>query len=313
MVNPAVSILIVTYNGAQTLGECLRAVVGDGLAPACEHEILILDNASTDNAVLVAESALGVGSVVRSSKNLGFGRGVNELAKSAMGQYLLLLNPDAIVKPGAIDSLVEYLVQYPECGLVGGKIVNDDGSVDPRSCFRKISLWSLFCFATGLSSGLPESRFLNPEKVSKWARRKEPFRVDIISGGFLLIRADLFSMLEGFDERFWLYGEDQDLCLRALRAGFAPTVIPHALVQHRLGGSSSSDIERHERIFRGRATIVCQHFGAFARVGMLLMQTGVLLRCLLETSEGKRGKWYSLWMARTTWRDGWQSGSEREI
>src|SRR5882757_2109987 len=189
-----VSIVMVSYNAADELRRTLTAITGPA-APHVPYEILVTDNGSTDTAADVAEALLGPGAVVRLGHNTGFGFAVNRTVERAVGDYLLLLNPDACPKPGAIDSLLNHLLAHPTDGIVGGRSLNPAGQLDPRSCFGRITPWSLTSWAAGLA---------------------------------------------GFDETYRIYGEDQDLCLRAAAAGFRPSITPDAVVVHAVGASSDN-------------------------------------------------------------------------
>jgi GT2 family glycosyltransferase len=303
-----VSIVIVSYNAVGELSRTLAAITGPA-APHATHEILVTDNGSTDGAADAAEAVLGPATVHRLGGNTGFGHAVNRTVRRARGEYVLLLNPDARPRPGAIDALVDHLVARPGDGIVGGRSVDPAGRLDPRSCFGRITAWSLTAWALGLSSVARHSPWLAPESLGRW-QRDDIRHVDVISGGWLLTRRDTWRRLGGFDETYLLYGEDQDLCLRAARAGFRPSITPAAEVEHAVGASSTNSVDRDVLVLTGRATVVRQHLGVASGYGLAMLRLGVTLRSTAERLLGRRnGRWTSVRRRRAEWANGWRPGA----
>src|SRR3979411_1791367 len=195
-----VSIVMVSYNAADEHRRTLTAITGPA-APHVPYEILVTDNGSKDGAAEVAEGLVGAGAVLRLGHNTGFGFAVNRTVERAAGDYLLLLNPDAWPKPGAIDSLLHPPRAPPTHGIVGGRSLTPAGQLDPRSCFGRITAWSLTSWAAGLSVLGRKNRWLAPESLGNW-RRDTVRHVDVISGGFLLAGRDTWQRLAGFDETY---------------------------------------------------------------------------------------------------------------
>ena len=206
----------------------------------------------------------------------------------------------------------------PGTGIVGGRFVHPDGTTDPRSFWGRPSPWSAACFALGLSSLLPGSRFFDPEAPQQWSADPAQERaVAVVSGAFMLVRRQLWDTLGGFDPVFFLYGEDADFCLRAAAAGCPPMVTARAVCQH-TGGRSSTGAGKLVLLFTGKCTLVRRHFPAGLRsAGVGLLLGGVLLRATVSRVTGTasatrqarptaRGEdWRALWAARDEWRRGW--------
>lgn len=304
MSEPTVSIVIVSYNAVDELTSTLAAITGLA-APRTSHEILVTDNGSTDGAADAAEELLGAAAVRRLGRNTGFGYAVNRTVERARGDYVLLLNSDARPRPGAIDALVDHLRRRPADGIVGGRSVNVRGHLDPRSCFGRITPWSLTSWAIGLSSVARNNRWLDPESLGDW-KRDSVRHVDVISGGWLLTTRATWDLLGGFDETYLIYGEDQDLCLRAARAGFRPSITPDAEIVHNVGASSSSRVDRDVLVLTGRATVVRLHLKGWRRYGLAAMRFGVAFRALAERGQGR---WTQVWRRRAEWQSGWQPGA----
>jgi hypothetical protein len=305
------SIVVVSYNAATELARTLTAITGPA-APRVSHEILVTDNASTDGAAEVAERILGEDAVLHLGSNTGFGHAVNRTAERAGGDYVLLLNPDAEPRVGAIDALLNHLLAHPEDGIVGGRAVDPSGRLDPRSCFGRITPWSLTCWATALSSVGKRSRWLAPESLGSW-QRDHMRHVDVVSGGFLMLTMQTWKQLGGFDETYRIYGEDQDLCLRAAALGFRPSITPDAEIVHAFGASSANRTDRDVLILRGRATVIRLHLGRWRGYGSFALAFGVALRATAETVLRRPRRWATVWQRRAEWTGGWRPGAAMPV
>ena len=227
---PLVSIIVLTYNKAALLLECLQSVVNH---THDSYEIIIADNASNDltNELLDRiENAI----VLRNSENLDFIRGNNAASKHAHGKYLLFLNHDTSVLPGWCDELSQLMESRNDVGAVGAKLIHMDGRLQESGCVvrKDGSTWGY-----GRSHANPNACEFNHVR-----------EVDFCSGAALMVRADLFRTLNGFDERYNpAYFEDVDLCMSIKRLGYKVLIQPHAAVLHRENGNLS-----------GRAFKLCQ-------------------------------------------------------
>lgn len=303
------SIIVVTYECRDEARECLRSVEQDG--SSLDREVIVLDNASSDGTAEMIRTEFPAVRLLAEPENLGFARGVNRAADAAEGEYLLLLNPDTIVHPGATDALVHFARAHPEHGLYGGRTVNPDGTVHPGSCWGRPTLWSLVCFATLLSTAFSRSRLFDPESLGSWPRDTVR-EVDIVTGCLLLASRTLWSELGGFDERFFVYGEDADLALRAARLGYRPAITPDAVVTHEIGASSASRPDKFTLVFRAKATLIRKHWRPPKRdLGIALLWLGVGIRALLvrlrpgSTAAGTSASmWPAVWQARGDWLAG---------
>jgi GT2 family glycosyltransferase len=217
----SVTAIVVAFDSAHALPECLGAL------RAVEVPVIVVDNASTDETVAVAE---GQGArVIRNARNEGYGRANNIGARAAENEFILVVNPDVIVEPGAVASLLDAARRYPDAGFFAPQIVEPSGRVffQPRSL-----LASYLTNPTG-KLALPEGEACAP----------------FFSGACFLIRRDLFLSLGGFDENIFLFYEDDDLCRRVADAGSALIYVPQAVVRHGRGRSSTP---KPGRIFTSR-------------------------------------------------------------
>lgn len=292
---PTVSILVVAYRNPDLTRRCLRSIAQN--VPAELHELLVIDNASGDGTAEMIAREFPTAQLEASPENLGFARANNVLASRARGRFLLLLNPDTEVRPGAVRALLDCAGRHPEGGVYGGRTVSLAGSLEPSSCWGAPTVWSLFCFATGLSTAFRRNRWLDPESLGNWDRDTER-QVDIVTGCLALIRRDLWNELGGFDERFWMYGEDLDLSLRIREAGYRPMITPRATVTHVIGASSPSGA-KHAMVLGARVGVIRKHWSPRrARIGTSLMLTGCAVRSIAGS---QAAAWRAAWRQRHVW------------
>jgi hypothetical protein len=313
--SPVVSILVISYNTRAMTLDCLQSVLAETTLP---FELVVLDNASPDGSAAAIAEALpeertGV-LLIASATNHGFAVGNNLAARAARGRYLLLLNPDTLVRDRAIDRLVAFAERTPAAGIWGGRTLNGDGTLNPGSVFGRVTLWSLFCRASGLALAFRRSPLFNPEEMGAWARDSER-AVDVVQGSFLLIRRELWEALGGFDPSFVMYGEEQDLCLRAAALGVRPRMTPEATIVH-FHGASSKRAAREIMTLKARVTLIRRHLPRWQqRPALLLLGFWPWSRMAsgraLARLTGRPGfaeaaeRWGAVWRARADWRAGY--------
>jgi N-acetylglucosaminyl-diphospho-decaprenol L-rhamnosyltransferase len=303
-----VSILIVTYQCRDAVRDCLASIYEQPTAVG--FEVVLLDNDSSDGTAELVREEFPQVRLIPLDENVGFAAGVNLAAESAEGEYVLLLNPDTLVHAGMVDELVAFARRRPEHGLYGGRTLWPDGSVCGGSCWGQPSLWSLFCFATMLSTAFKGSPVFDPESLGGWERDTER-EVGIVTGCLLLAPRRVWEQLGGFDTRFFMYGEDADLSMRARRAGYRPAITPGAVITHEVGVSSESRPDKLILLFRGKATLLRKHWRAPRRqLGLALLLFGVGARAAAAKvlSAGSRrapSPYGQVWAARDLWFGGY--------
>jgi GT2 family glycosyltransferase len=236
---PVVSVVIVSYNTREELLRCLATLRGAPLA----LEVLVVDNASEDGSVAAVREAFPEVRVREMAENLGFSRATNRGMRQARGEFVLLLNSDAELRPGALEAMVDLLRARPEAAIVGPRTVSTDGS--PQVSFGPdLTPWNEWGQAR-LVRGVRERRPAALQEAARRASREQ--EVDWVSGACLLARRRVLDEVGGFDEAFFLYEEDADLCRRVRRAGHKVVYEPRAEVLHHLGRSMARDPERARR------------------------------------------------------------------
>lgn len=310
--NLDVTIIIVSYNTREMIVECIQSVLKQ--TTSTRYEIIVVDNCSVDGSAEAIRTNFPNIKLICLSENLGFARANNLGAKHARGCRLLLLNPDTVILDHAIDRLHDFARSTPKSRIWGGRTVFADGSLNPASCWRRMTLWSLFCNATGLNS-LKGSSFFNPEGYGGW-KRDTVRAVDIVVGCFFLIDRDLWEELHGFDPIFFMYGEEADLCQRGRQFGAQPKVTPSATIIHYGGASETDKTELRIRVLASKVTLIMRHWSpTFAFAGRLLFLMSALVRLVVYcTLAGLTDKpnfrrnaqiWREVWRSRHHWITGW--------
>lgn len=299
-----VAVLIVSYNTEDLLRESLRSVLEQ--RGGLRQQIIVVDNGSVDSSVAMVRSEFPEVELIDAKQNLGFARGVNLAATRANADFLLLLNPDTLVLDRAVERLVDFARSHPSHGLYGGRSLRRDGSLELSSCWALPTVWSTTCFALGLSTAFRHTRWFDPEAMAEW-RRDTVREVGIITGCLLLASRDAWRKLGGFDERYFMYGEDADLAWRAREAGYRPIICPEACIIHDVGKASATRAGKLLLLFKGKATLVRDHFDGWRKQLVLFeLLVGVGLRALLAqirpgTNASEADPWIVVWRQRHDW------------
>jgi N-acetylglucosaminyl-diphospho-decaprenol L-rhamnosyltransferase len=226
-----VSAVIVSYNSAAYLPDCLRSLRSEGVA-----SVVVVDNASADDSVGVVRAEDPAVTVIQTGANLGFGSAANRGVAATAGDYVLVLNPDTVVEPGTVKALSDDLDRDPGMAVVGPRIENLDGTLYP-SVRRFPDLAVAFGHAF-LGLVWPRNRFTRRYRMLDWDHDQPAADVDWVGGACVLVRRTAFEMVGGFDEAYFMYVEDVDLCWRLGQAGWRVGYEPAGRVVHALGGSS---------------------------------------------------------------------------
>ncbi|MCW4384761.1 glycosyltransferase family 2 protein [Salinibacterium sp. SYSU T00001] len=301
---PGLAVIVVSFNTRERTLACLASVF------AAKHDVplhvIVVDNDSRDGSAEAIEREFPAATVVRSGRNLGFARAVNLGVAHAEEEYLVLLNPDTIVRERSLAELLSFAKDHPEHGVYGGRTLRDDGSLDPSSCWGAPSMWSLLCFATGLSTAFPRSRVFDPESLGRW-QRDTVREVPIVTGCLLLMRRRDFLQLGGLDERYFLYGEDAEFSLRAARNGHRPVIVPASTITHSVGASTGDRGRKMAMVLAGKVTMFRSIWRRpSSTVAVRLLLAGVRLRAALEQLTGRRdAMWSRAWALRSAWLPGY--------
>ncbi len=218
------SIITVTYNNELTIQAYLKSLFNN--LPK-KSEVIIIDNASTDKTVELIKNFPRV-NLITSKANLGFSKGSNLGAKKAKGEFLLFLNPDTKVLTDGIKELISFAKKNPKIGIVAPKLILKNGEAQPS--VRKLPT---------ILGVIKEYYFNIKNSFCEYVPQgKDPAEVECVYGAALMIRKDIFEKLNGFDEKFFLYYEDLDLCRRLKNLNLKIIYYPKAKIEHKVGTSS---------------------------------------------------------------------------
>ncbi len=203
------------------------------------EQIIVVDNRSNDNTVKMIHEKHSSVTLIQNNRNEGYTIPMNRAMKEADGEYLLILNPDAFVKPKAVAALANFLDLHPEVGIAGPKVLNVDGTFQ-KSCRRGVARpWNVISYFTGLAARFPDNSKYTGYHLSHLDENILN-EVDGVSGSCMMIRRNLIDKIDCFDERFFAYQEDSDYCFRAKAAGWKIYYVPEAEVIHDSGRGGSA-------------------------------------------------------------------------
>jgi GT2 family glycosyltransferase len=237
------SILIVNWNTRAYTTQCLQTLVdtADNLSldpgslryGTYSAEVIVVDNASVDDSVSVIRQQFPWTQLIENDQNVGFARGNNQAFAASSGRYVLLLNSDTAVKPGALQTLLQFMEDHPRCGGCGARLLNADGSLQP-SCQPMLTPWREFWKLTFVDQVWRRSTY----DMASWGV-STPHPVETIKGACLLARRTALDTPDSLlDDRYFMYTEEIDLCYRLMRDGWQLYWVPQASVTH-FGEASS--------------------------------------------------------------------------
>lgn len=307
---PEVTVIIVSYNTRDLTIRAIETLFDN--AGDVAMRVVVWDNASHDGSADAIAARFPALELIRSAENVGFSRANNAVAETATTDWLLLLNPDTETHPRAVENILAFGKAHPEAGIVGGRTVFPDGSLNIASCWNTMSVWSLFCSATGLAKLFRNSPFFNAEGIGGW-NRDSVRKVDVVVGCFMLVPTALWRELGGFSPRYFMYGEEHDLCLRAKRLGYQPMVTPDAQIMHLVGAASAKREDKILRLMRSKATLIRDHWsGVRVPIGIALLwlwiairRGGSAVKAIVSGKTEEHSRWQTVWSSRREWLNGY--------
>ncbi len=262
------SIIIVNYNVKEFLQNLVhslqKALIG------ISHEIIVVDNASNDGSVEFIKNKFPQITLITNKTNLGFSKANNIGLKHAKGKFILLINPDTIVREDTVSKMIDFMNSHPEVGLAGCKILNPDGSLQ-LACRRSFpGPWTSFCKVTGLSTLFPKSKLFARYNLT-YLDENLTYEVDAISGSFMMMKKEVYDKVGGFDEQFFMYGEDLDLCYRIQKSGYKVYYFSETQIIHYKGESTKrSNLDETKYFYDAMHLFVKKHFSSFFLVEIIL-------------------------------------------
>ena len=305
-----VTVCVVNWNGAQWLPDCLESL---RRVQGLRKEVIVVDNGSSDESAKLVREMFPEVRLVANSDNRGFARANNQAMRLARGRCLFLLNNDAVLREGCLESLVHFLDGRPRAGMVAGRLENADGST--QFLYYPVTLPSLASLTADLfwlNRIWPHNRLSRSKLAREWDPSR-PCRMEQIPGACMLVRREALEAVGLFDEGYSFWYEDVDLCARFLSAGWESWYVPDAHVFHR-GGASAGRLDFYIRWllrFRSMLRYTERHFTPVrywtlrALVGLvLLLRLPIVIAACLWPPKGTKRTWRQAWRAYLqAWRE----------
>lgn len=279
-----VTIVIVNYNVKAYLANLLESI--RKATSSILVKTIVIDNASIDGSIEYVESRYPEVHYIKNKKNVGFGRANNQAIPFLDSKYTLLLNPDTIIQEDTLFEMFAYMESNPQTGLSTCRLLNDDGSYSKDAIRNVPNLWTALMRVLGITELFPNSKWAGSYFISKSGPEKV-IDVPVISGSFMFIRTELFVKLHGFDDRFFMYFEDTDLCFRVKEAGFKIQYVPNTSIIHFRGESTKKHSLNHHLIFNKALYQFYEknYSSSYSVFSRLIIFLGILFRALLIYSK----------------------------
>ncbi len=276
---PKLSIIIVNFNAEKFLVECLDSICAQ--TKQISFDIWVVDNNSIDASVPMVQQNFPQVNLIENKENIGFAKANNQAIARCTGDYILLLNPDTLVLQNAVEKMGDFMDANPTVGICGCKVLNEDRTLQ-LACRRSIpTLGVAFFRLTGLSKLFPKSKLTSKYNLT-YIDPNGPHEVDAVSGAFLMIRRKVVDDIGFLDERFFMYGEELDWCLRTKKAGWTVMYYPDAEIIHYKGECSKSNSRKAAfEFYRSMYLFHKKHFaGNYNPLINVIIYAGILLKAL---------------------------------
>lgn len=279
-----ISIIIVNYNVAYFLEQCLRSVYR--AIDNIDAEVFVVDNNSVDNSVELVKQHFPQVKLIANTKNLGFSKANNQAIRMSSGEYVLLLNPDTVVEPDTFEKVLAFMDEHSQCGALGVKMVDGKGKFLPESK-RSLPIPSVaFYKIFGLSALFKKSKRFGKYHLT-YLDENEINKVEVLSGAFMLLRKTALDKVGLLDEDYFMYGEDIDLSYRIAQGGYDNYYFPQTRIIHYKGESTKKSSINYVIVFYKAMQIFAQkHFSANnAKLFNFLISLAICLRAALAIAK----------------------------
>jgi N-acetylglucosaminyl-diphospho-decaprenol L-rhamnosyltransferase len=282
------SVVTVSYNTRELLRACLTSVAST-LAPTLTYEVIVVDNASGDESASMVRDEFPWVSVIANGDNRGFAAASNQGLQESRGRCVVLLNPDTVVKPSALQCMRTTLEAHRDVVAVGPKLVYPNGELQ-HSAFKFPTLTMIFLDFFSLHHRLWDSR-LNGRYPRKLYERAEPFAVDHPLGAALMTKREVIEQVGLLDERFYMYCEEIDWCMRMKNSGGRILCVPEAEIVHHVAQSTSQfSTQMYVELHRSRYRLYEKHHNPrFQRVARWIVHLGIAYLEIRDRRRAKKG------------------------
>ncbi|MBQ1653542.1 MAG: glycosyltransferase [Bacteroidales bacterium] len=273
------SVVIVNYNVKHFLEQCLNSVAA--AAKHCETEVFVVDNNSVDGSCNMLREKFPLVKLIENKKNYGFSYANNQAIRESAGEYVLLLNPDTVIEEDTLKSVCDFMDSHPDAGGLGVKMIDGKGRFLPESKrglpTPKVAFYKIF----GLSKLFPKSKKFGKYHLT-YLDKDEIHKVDVLSGAFMLLRAETLKKVGLLDETFFMYGEDIDLSYRITLGGYNNYYFPKTTIIHYKGESTKKGSVNYVVVFYNAMKIFARkHFSEGAGLMIFFINLAIYLRAAM--------------------------------
>ncbi len=273
-----ISVVIVSYRVKYFLEQTLLSV--KEALHGLTGEIFVVDNDECDYSRTFLQERFPDVKFIVNEHNEGFARANNRAISQARGEYTLILNPDTIITHKCLAEPIEWMRTHERCGAIGVHMLDGNGTFLPESKRAFPTPWVSFCKIFGLSSLMPRSRWFAKYHL-RYLDEREAHRIDILAGAYMFCRTSLLKSVGGFDEDFFMYGEDIDLSYRMVKAGYDNWYLPVDMIHYK-GESTKKDSMRYVRVFYEAMLIFYRkHFPHYSALLYPVIKAGVAVRAAM--------------------------------
>src|SRR6187399_2677972 len=272
------SVIIVSYNSIELLENCLFSV--QKAMRAIDGEIIIVDNNSNDGSKEYLPSKFPEVKFIFNNENLGFAKACNQGFKISSGNYILFLNPDTVLTETSLKDCISFFESHTDAGAVGVRMLDEKGSFLNESKRGLPSPSASFYKLFGLTAMFPGSRTFG-KYYQGHLPENENNPVDVLSGAFMMVKREVFEKVNGFDESFFMYGEDIDLSLRITQQGYKNYYLGKISVTHLKGGSTSYNYKYIQDFYGAMKLFVKKHYSDKPILYRSFLHAGIGFRKML--------------------------------
>lgn len=273
------SVIIVNYNVKYFLEQALLSVrrAGEGIA----MEIWVVDNNSVDESVAMVREKFPEVQLIANTHNPGFSVANNQAMARSRGEYILLLNPDTVVKEDTFQRCIKFMDAHPDAGGLGVRMIDGSGNFLPESKRGFPSPWVAFAKTFGLARLFPQHKWFNHYHLG-YLDEHQIHEVEVLAGAFMWLRKSVIDEIGGLDEDFFMYGEDIDLSYRIVQAGYKNYYLPETTIIHYKGESTKKGSLNYVKTFYKAMIIFARkHMGKQASLFVLMLRFAIYLRAFL--------------------------------
>lgn len=273
------SIIIVNYNSKYFTEQCLCSV--KKAISTIEAEIFVIDNHSSDGSLEYLPGKFPSVLFLTNEKNEGFAKANNQALPLVKGKYVLFLNPDTIVPEDCVTSCLQFLETTPQAGAAGVRMLDGSGKFLPESKRAFPSLRASFFKLAGLATLFPGSKLFNRYALGELDKEKNQ-EVAILAGAFMMVKTSVLAQTGGFDESFFMYGEDIDLSYRIQKAGFKNYYLGENCIVHFKGRSTPQNSVKQVWLFYKAMNLFVQKYaGVYTKISIGLIQIAISLKFIM--------------------------------